>query len=247
LICNFLQYEDLGTGCFGMLQIDNMALLSKTLILIGLLVSAVMIRQHFEKRKTKKRKGDLYSILIGSSIGLLILVMTSNWLLAFIAIEMVSISSYILVGYFAEDKKQTEAAMKYALFGSACAAIMLYGLSLIYGFTGVLDFADTRHIQGLIDSPKVMSSLAILSMLTVIGFDVSFLPFHRLPRDGYEGAPAPLTAFLSTVPNISAIVLFARSGAFYRTTLFYYSDSFVLFCTIVAIVSMLLGNLIALR
>ncbi|WP_312135645.1 NADH-quinone oxidoreductase subunit N [Sphingobacterium sp.] len=247
LICNFLQYENLGTAFFDMLRIDTMALLSKTLILIGLLVTAIMIRQHFDKRETKKRKGDLYSILIGSSIGLLILVMTSNWLLAFIAIEMVSISSYILVGYFAEDKKQTEAAMKYALFGSACAAIMLYGLSLIYGFTGVLDFADGRHIQGLIDSPKVMSSIAILFMLTGIGFKLSFVPFHLWTPDVYEGAPTPITAFLSTVPKIAAIVLFARLAASYGTTLFYFSDIFVLFLSIVAVVSMLAGNLIALR
>lgn len=247
LFSNALQFEHLGSAFFSMLHIDKLALLSKTLILIGLIVTTILIRQHFAANGSKKRKGDLYSILIGSSIGLTVLPMTTNWLLAFIAIEMVSISSYVLVGYFAEDKKQTEAAMKYALFGSACAAIMLYGLSLIYGLTGVLDFGDTKHIQGLIDAPKVMSSIAILFVLTGIGFKLSFVPFHLWTPDVYEGAPTPITAFLSTVPKIAAIILFARLAQSYGTTLFYFSEVFMLFLGIVSIVSMLVGNLIALR
>lgn len=245
--CNYQQYDALGTAFFNMLHIDRFGLHAKFMLLLALIVSSILIQQHFQHSTSNKRKGDIYTILLGSSIGMSILCMTSHWLMAFIGIEMVSISSYILIGYFAETKKQTEAAMKYALFGSACAAIMLYGLSLIYGFTGVLDFADQKHMQGLIDAPKVMSGIALLFVLTGIGFKLSFVPFHLWSPDVYEGAPTPVAAFLSTAPKIAAIILFSRLIQAWGNTLFYFSEILLIFIVLVAIVSMLAGNLIALR
>ncbi len=241
------QHNISGTGFFGMLSIDKTAFFARAFISIALLVSTIFMQQHFANRESKKRKGDLYTILLGAGIGVNLLSMTSHWLMAFIAIEMVSICSYILVGYFSENKKQAEAAMKYALFGSVCAAVMLYGLSLIYGFTGDLNFANSKHIQGLIAAPDVMISIAILFVFTGIGFKLSFVPFHLWAPDVYEGAPTPVTSFLSTVPKIGAIILLGRLATAWISTPFYFSELTFLFISIVAIVTMLAGNLIALR
>lgn len=241
------QYHYYTIGFFGMLTLDALSFYSRALLLIGIIITSIYLQQYTQNKPHKKRVGDLYAMLIAACIGMNTLCLTSNWLLAFIALEMVSICSYIMVGYFAANKNQTEAAMKYALFGSACSAVMLYGLSLIYGFTGNLDFSSQRHIQGLIDAPEVMCSIALLFVFTGIGFKLSFVPFHLWTPDVYQGAPTPITAFLSTIPKIAAVALFARLAEAWISTQFYFSDLSFLFISFVAIVTMLVGNLIALR
>src|SRR5690606_37134000 len=97
---------------------------------------------------------------------------------------------------------QSEAAMKYVLFGSVCAAGMLDGLSLIYGLTGNLGFQSAAHIQGLMDAPEGIVTLALLFVFAGIGFKLSFVPFHVWSPDVYQGAPTAITAFLSTIPRV---------------------------------------------
>lgn len=235
------------SGFFQMIAIDNLSVYARIIILLGCLLSTVFIQQHFIRKNINKRIGDIYSILLTAALGLNLLTLTSNWLLAFIAIETVSISSYILVGYFSENKKQSEAAMKYVLFGSVSAAIMLYGISLLYGFTGNLDFITSQHINGLIEAPQVMVSIAILMMLAGIGFKLSFVPFHVWSPDVYEGAPTPITAFLSTVPKVGALILLARLFEAWSTTGFYFSELLFHTLTIASIATMLIGNMVALR
>lgn len=243
----FPQIDQPNSGFFGMLVIDNFAVYARMIILFSLLLSTVFIQQHFKNQIVKKNIGDIYTVLLAIGLGLNLMTLTSNWLMTFLAIEMVSIGSYILVGYFSQDKKQAEAAMKYVLFGSVCSAVMLYGISLLYGFTGNLDFAHAAHIQGLISAPKAMTTIALLFVFTGIGFKLSFVPFHVWSPDVYEGAPTPVTAFLSTVPKVGAIVLLARLTDAWGSSNFYFSELTVLFLTTVAIVTMLAGNLIALR
>jgi len=234
-------------GFFGMLIIDDFSVYARGIIQVALLICVIFIQQHFQHKKFGKNLGDVYSILLAAALGMNILTMTSNWLLAFIAIETVSISSYILVGYFSENKKQSEASMKYVLFGSVSAAAMLYGLSLIYGFTGNLDFTSFEHIQGLIEAPKILLSIALLFMFVGIGFKLSFVPFHMWAPDVYEGAPTPITTFLSTVPKIGALVLLARLFEEWTSTSFFFSELVLVLVSVAAIVTMLAGNLIALR
>nr|WP_262906078.1 NADH-quinone oxidoreductase subunit N [Sphingobacterium sp. FBM7-1] len=167
--------------------------------------------------------------------------------MAFIGIEMVSIGSYVMVGYFSRNKAQSEAAMKYVLFGSVCAAVMLYGLSLVYGLTGNLDFTSAAHLKGLIDAPQAIITLGLLFVFAGIGFKLSFVPFHVWSPDVYQGAPTAITAFLSTIPKVGAIILFARLYQSWSSTAFYFSELSSWFIIIVALVTMLVGNLAALR
>lgn len=241
------QYGEPQTGFFGMLVIDNFSVYARGILLLALLISVLFVQQHFQHKKFSKSLGDIYSILLAAGIGLNILTMTSNWLMAFIAIETVSISSYILVGFFSETKLQAEASMKYVLFGSVSAAVMLYGLSLLYGFTGNLDFTSFEHIQGLIQAPKILLSIALLFMFAGIGFKLSFVPFHVWAPDVYEGAPTPITAFLSTVPKVGALVLLARLFEEWTSSSFYFSELVLVLISVASIATMLAGNLIALR
>ncbi|NGM72626.1 NADH-quinone oxidoreductase subunit N [Sphingobacterium sp. SGL-16] len=241
------QFGQPQSGFFGMLIVDNFSVYARGIIQIALLICVIFVQQHFQHKKFGKNLGDVYSILLTAGLGMNILTMTSNWLLTFIAIETVSISSYILVGYFSENKKQSEASMKYVLFGSVSAAIMLYGLSLLYGFTGNLDFTSFEHIQGLIEAPKILLSIALLFMFVGIGFKLSFVPFHMWAPDVYEGAPTPITTFLSTVPKIGALVLLARLFEEWTSSSFFFSELVLILVSVASIVTMLAGNLIALR
>lgn len=233
------------SGFFEMIKIDQLSILSRIIISVSTLFISVFIQQRFSNQI--RPIGDLYAVLITATLGLHLLTISSNWLLIFIAIETVSISSYVMVGYFSKTKFEAEAAMKYVLFGSICAAVMLYGLSLIYGFTGNLNFDSAQHIQGLIEAPKIMCSIAFLFLLTGIGFKLSFAPFHVWSPDVYQGAPTPITAYLSTVPKIGALVLLSRLLASWTASPFYYSEFLTTIIIIIAIATMLIGNLAALK
>lgn len=233
------------SGFFEMIKIDQLSILSRIIISVSTLFISVFIQQRFSNQI--RPIGDLYAVLITATLGLHLLTISSNWLLIFIAIETVSISSYVMVGYFSKTKFEAEAAMKYVLFGSICAAVMLYGLSLIYGFTGNLNFDSAQHIQGLIEAPKIMCSIAFLFLITGIGFKLSFAPFHVWSPDVYQGAPTPITAYLSTVPKIGALVLLSRLLASWTASPFYYSEFLTTIIIIIAIATMLIGNLAALK
>ncbi|RZF59552.1 NADH-quinone oxidoreductase subunit N [Sphingobacterium corticibacterium] len=236
------QLSTTATGFSGMWLVDTWSTYARLVVLCSTVIIAIFLQQQHSKNN-----GDVYSILIAATLGMHVLSSTSHWLMAFIGIEMVSIASYILVGYFSQNKTQSEAAMKYVLFGSVCAAVMLYGLSLVYGLTGNLDFQSAEHLQGLMDAPEAIITLALLFVFAGIGFKLSFVPFHVWSPDVYQGAPTAITAFLSTIPKIGAIILFARLYQSWSSTAFYFSELSTWFITIVAIVTMLVGNLAALR
>lgn len=230
------------TGFSGMWLVDSLGSYARLLIVSGTAIIAIFLQQ-----RHPRNNGDVYSVLLAATLGMHVLASTSNWLMAFIGIEMVSIASYILVGYFSQSKRQSEAAMKYALFGSVCAAVMLYGLSLVYGLTGNLNFQSTQHLQGLMDAPEAVITLALLFVFVGIGFKLSFVPFHVWTPDVYQGAPTAITAFLSTIPKVGAIVLLARLYQSWSSTAFYFSDLSIWLMIAVAIATMLVGNLAALR
>lgn len=236
------QLSTTGTGFSDMWLIDRWSIYARLVVLASTGIIAIFLQQ-----RHPKNNGDIYAVLVATTLGIHVLSATSNWLMAFIGIEMVSIGSYVMVGYFSRNKAQSEAAMKYVLFGSVCAAVMLYGLSLVYGLTGNLDFTSAAHLKGLIDAPQAVITLGLLFVFAGIGFKLSFVPFHVWSPDVYQGAPTAITAFLSTIPKVGAIILFARLYQSWSSTTFYFSELSSWFIIIVALVTMLVGNLAALR
>ncbi len=231
------------TGFFDMIHIDAFAVAARLIMLLSTILICIFIQQ----RQQDRPLGDLYAVLLTATLGLNLLTMTSNWLMIFIAVETVSISSYIMVGYFSSTKVQSEAALKYVLFGSICAAVMLYGLSLLYGFTGNLNFDAQSHIAGLMEAPQIMISIALLFLLTGIGFKLSFFPFHVWSPDVYQGAPTVITTYLATVPKIAVVVLLSKIFSAWLNVSFYFSDFLTYVIIAIAIATMLIGNLAALR
>ncbi|MFA6944766.1 MAG: NADH-quinone oxidoreductase subunit N [Pedobacter sp.] len=233
----------------GMIIIDHLSLLFKLLFCLSSILFLLFIRFNQSFQDHHKGVGDLYAILLAVHLGLNLLAMSANLLMVYLSLEMVSLGSYLMVGYLSGNQRQTEAAMKYALFGAACSAMMLYGTSLLYGFTGTLYLNDPAFIAGLSNIPPLAGGVALIMFLIGIAFKLSVVPLHFWSPDVYEGAPTPVTAFLSTAPKIAGFAILIKFMA-----VFYDEDrndlnpaiiDFNFILASLAIVSMLLGNFVA--
>lgn len=229
----------------GIIVADRLGIQFKLLFCLASFLFLIFIRYNKNLKQHAKGTGDLYAILLAVHLGLNLMAMSSSLLMIYISIEMVSVGSYLMVGYVSADKKQTEAAMKYALFGAACSALMLYGISLLYGFTGELNLFDPMFISGLNNLTGLSAGVALMMVFIGIGFKLSFVPMHFWSPDVYEGAPTPVTAFLSTAPKVAGFAVLTRF-----LTAFDYSAAeagFIVFdfttlLSVVAIASMIVGN-----
>lgn len=233
------------------LLFEGMLLQSHVSIVFRLIIdsAAFLLLLYFawdEQLKSHTKKlSDLYSITIAAVLGLHLMTMAVNLLSIYLAIEMVSIASYLLVAYRSENAFSTEAGLKYVLFGAASSAIMLYGISLLYGFTGTLDLFDYNFTSGLIKVHAIGAAFAITLVLVGIGFKLSFVPIHFWVPDVYEGAPTPITAFLSTVPKIAAFALLVNFLTPFLMSPEWKAFDFGLYLSVIGIITMIAGNFAA--
>ena len=230
----------------GMIVLDHLAVLFKLLFCLVSILFLLFIRFNRQLQDHSKGTGDLSAILLAVHLGLNLMAMSANLLMIYLSLEMVSVGSYLMVGYLSGTARQTEAAMKYALFGAVCSAIMLYGMSLLYGFTGTLDLNDPAFAAGLVDIPAFVCGFALIMVLIGVGFKLSVVPLHFWSPDVYQGAPTPVTAFLSTGPKIAGFALLIRFlTAFQPDGVKGLDQSMIDFNTILAILaisSMIIGN-----
>jgi NADH-quinone oxidoreductase subunit N len=230
---------------------SNMLVLNRTAILfkliIDLLAFILVLYFAWDNRLKAHKKGlsDLYSIVTGSLLGFHLMVMAVNLLSVYLAIEFVSIASYLLVAYRSENAFSTEAGLKYALFGAAASAVMLYGISLLYGFTGTLDISTIEMTRALINVNSLGVSFAIVLVLAGIGFKLSFVPTHFWVPDVYEGAATPVTAYLSTLPKIAAFALLINFITPFVFLKEWHGFDFRLVLSAIGITTMILGNFAA--
>lgn len=212
-------------------------------VLTFLIVLYVPLDQQLKAHR--KGLGDLYAIIIAVVFGLHLMAMSVNLLMVYLAVEMVSIGSYLLVSYRSENRIVAEAGLKYVLFGFAASAIMLYGLSLLYAFTGTLDIFNGHFLGQLIHINSVPVFLAVLFVMAGIGFKLSFVPMHFWVPDVYEGASTPVVAFLSTLTKIAGFALLAN----FLTPFVFFGKwtafNFKLFFSVIAIITMIVGNFAA--
>ena len=217
-------------------------------ILIDLI--SILMLLYFEwdadLRSHSKKLSDLYTITLAAILGLHLMSMAANLLSIYLAVEMVSITSYLMVVYRTERKWSSEAGLKYVLFGAACSAIMLYGISLLYGLSGTLDLYTGALTSGLAHANPLTAGLALILFLVGIGFKLSFVPLHFWVPDVYEGAPTPISAFLSTIPKIAAFALLINFlSPFIDPAVNWKAFDFQLFLAVVGIITMIAGNFAA--
>ncbi len=233
----------------GMVRHDTLSQIFKVMILAGAAITALMSVDV----KEVGQKGEFYLIIIISTLGACLLSAASDLIMVFLALETLSIPLYILAAFKRDDPRSAESGMKYFLFGSFASALMLYGLSLLYGFTGqtnLYSIAEFLSVGTMADMP-----IAVLGALVLVvvgfGFKISAAPFHFWTPDVYEGAPTPVTAYLSVASKAASFALLMRFFiAVFPVTLVVgnqvIQDFWVNLMVVLAVVSMTLGNLLAL-
>lgn len=204
--CSLSDPAALGTGALW--SVDPFSQFFKLAILLTAALCLMMGLDYPDL--PEKGAGTFAALMLLSASGLMFLVSASDLLLVFVALELVSISSFILSGFERGNAKSNEGSMKYFLFGAFSSAIMVYGISLYYGAVG------TTRLAGAAAAPGPVLALALVLILLGFAFKASLAPMHFWVPDAYEGAPTPVTAFLSVAPKIATFAAIARVfGSFY--------------------------------
>jgi NADH-quinone oxidoreductase subunit N len=230
-----------GTGFFGTVETSSFTVFFHVLI-CGIVLVALLLSLDSLPSNTH-HQGEFYALIVFGAVGMCLLTSAVELLLVFIALEISSISTYILAGYRKHVGRGPEAAIKYFLLGSFATAFFLYGIALIFGATGTTEIYKIAHaVPGAQNQILVVASLAL--MLVGILFKVSAAPFHIWTPDVYEGAPSPVVALLSTAPKAAAFALLIRVVYEAFPTL---RSLWSPLLWAVAVLSMTVGNLAALR
>ena len=200
-----LAVSDVGdrTMLGGSFVVDDFALVLKGLFVVAGYLVLLMSVSYIES--DRYYQGEYYFLMLMSILGTVVLASSRDLITLFIAIELVSQPMYLLAGWRKGDLRSNEASLKYYLLGVLASALMLYGMSFIYGLTGELTFAGiARAGAGMADDPAFI--MALLFMIAGFGFKVSAVPFHFWAPDTYEGAPTPVTAYLSVSSKAAGFV-----------------------------------------
>jgi len=233
----------------GMIQLDVFSTFFKVLLLLA--TAATILFSLRSEELDAKLKGEYYALLLVITLGMFLMASATNLLMIFIALETVSLTSYILAGFLTHNPRSSEAAFKYITYGAVASGTMLFGLSLLFGMAGTGDLTQIGgRLAELLASGEVSSLtllIAITFVLAGIGYKIASVPFHMWSPDVYEGAPIPITAFLSVASKSAGFALFIRFfyTGFGSTGLMEAVDwPFML--AIVSALTMTVGNLAAL-
>ena len=228
----------------GMYYIDTFSLFFKVIAtLTGIILTLVSI--DYLKKRTPY-KGEFLSIFTFAVLAMTMTASAGSLLMIYLSIEFLSYTSYLLTGFLRDDKKSNESAIKYFLYGAITSATMLYGLSLLYGISGSLNLSDiAATFTATVDpSVRLVGLISTALVLTGVGFKISLVPFHQWAPDAYEGAPTPVTAFLSVGPKAVGFAVLLRLAIIALPA---YKDGWIPLLVVISILTMTLGNLTALR
>jgi len=223
----------------GMLRLDMTGFVFRMMFLAAAALTSLFATQY----ERVSRYGEFYVLLLISTLGMSLMASSADLIMLYLAIETTSIPLYVLAGFLIRDKRSVEAGIKYLLFGAMATAVMLYGMSLLYGFSGTTQIYDlaARLVTGQV--PQMLVYAIIALVLVGFGFKISAVPFHFWAPDVYEGGPTPVAGFLSTASKAAgfAVLLRVLQVAFPDQTAFWTTVTAIL-----ATLSMLVGNYLAL-
>ena len=223
----------------GMIRFDWLGFFLKMLFMFAAAATALLLMDH---EKAGKR-GEAYLLMLASLIGMNLMASSADLVMLYLSIETASIPLYILSGFLVGDDRSTEAGFKYFLYGTVASTVMLYGFSLLFGFSGT---TDLYAIAAALTSGSVSAPLAfgvVMLVVAGLGFKVSIVPFHFWAPDVYEGAPTPVAGFLSTASKAAGFAVILR---LFFVAFPAFSESWTMVFAVLSAVSMTVGNLLAL-
>jgi NADH-quinone oxidoreductase subunit N len=224
----------------GMVRHDVAAVIFQSLFLVAAAITAILSMDI-----EKLREGEYYAILLVSTLGMSLMASATDLVMLYIAMETTSISAYVLVGFLRDDDKSTEAGIKYLLFGAFASTVMLYGLSLLYGYTGTTNIYDIAQLIQLVGVTEDAVIVAAVLILVGFSFKIAAVPFHFWTPDVYEGAPTPITAFISVASKSAGFALLLRVFMAGTAGVVHPSNEWVPMLTSFSVATMVLGNLLA--
>lgn len=237
-----LQLEMAPHVVVAMVDIDPFATFLKILVYTGMVLVAIGGGGYMNKHATGR--GEFWALFLFVTLAMSIAVSANNLLLLFLSIEFLSITSYILAGFLRENRRSAEAGVKYFLYGSVASSMMLYGMSLLYGASSSIYLSGIR--EALAANPDLGTIILPAALLTLVGFGfkASLAPFYQWAPDTYDGAPTPITAYLSTASKAVGFAVMARTLV---VALGAYRVDWVPILAGLSILTMTIGNLVALR
>ncbi|MFN2569761.1 MAG: NADH-quinone oxidoreductase subunit N [Candidatus Dormibacteria bacterium] len=225
----------------GSFAYDRFGLFINGILLISAALVVVMSPQYLNRRGL--HHGEYYALILASTVGMMLLAGAASLMVIFLAIELLSISLYILSGFARTEERSQEAALKYFLLGSFASAFLLFGMALIYGETGHTQLEQIALAIHTSPNADPMILIGVVLLLVGFAFKVSAAPFHAWTPDVYQGAPTSVTAFMSVATKVAAFASLIRVFTYTLPDIY---SRWAAVVTLVAIASMVVGNLAAL-
>lgn len=202
-----------GLAFGGLYRADAFAGFAKVLIYLATAVAIIMAPRFFARSPGEDLRPEYPILMLLSSVGMGMMVSAGDLLTLYVGLELQSLSAYVLASFMRRDGRSAEAGLKYFVLGALASGILLYGISLVYGFSGSTDFAQIAAAYGR-DAAMGTRSLGLMFGLVFVfaglAFKMSAVPFHMWTPDVYEGAPTPVTAFFASAPKVAAMALAVR-------------------------------------
>ena len=225
----------------GMFVVDGFATFFKMVVYLATILS-ILLSMSFIKVEAIEQ-GEYYVLLLFALGGMMIMASGADLLSIYLGLELMALSVYVLTGFMRRDRRSNEAAMKYVILGAVSTGILLYGISLVYGLTGTTRLVDIATALSHIDGGDTALVLALVFLISGFAFKVAAFPFHMWAPDVYEGAPTPITAFMSVGPKAAgfAVILRVFLDAFAGA-----SEIWIVVIAVIAVLTLAIGSLVAL-
>ncbi|MCC3356215.1 NADH-quinone oxidoreductase subunit NuoN [Bacillus sp. REN16] len=248
--------NDVTSILYDTFRLDSFAIAFKLILLVGTGLVILLAMSYEPKDGIGEYRGEFYYLLLAALLGTMIMTSSADLITLFVGLELLSISSYILAGIRKRNKLSNESAMKYVINGTVSTAIFLFGVSYVYGLTGTSNLKEIFMVFGSLQDSQHIYIVALALFMIVVGlsFKIAAAPFHMWAPDVYQGAPTPVTAFLSVVSKTAGFVIILRivvtaflqvpSGNEETPSLLFHLQDLL---AIIAGATMIIGNTVALR
>ncbi|MEJ2379307.1 MAG: NADH-quinone oxidoreductase subunit N, partial [Pseudolabrys sp.] len=222
----------------GSFVVDDFARFLKLLALAGSAGALILSLDYLKLEQ--QQKFEYGALFLLSTLGMLMLISAADLIALYLGLELMSLSLYVVAAYERENVRSTEAGLKYFVLGALSSGMLLYGASLVYGFTGTVNFAGIAKATG--EDAGIGLIFGLVFLFVGFCFKISAVPFHMWTPDVYEGAPTPVTAFFAAAPKVAAIAIFMRASVSAFPGITHEWQQIVVF---VSIASMALGSFAA--
>jgi NADH-quinone oxidoreductase subunit N len=241
-IVSYLLLGSGGETFGGMFVSDGYSTFFKLIFLVNLVLTVLISPRYLQTMRINF--GEYYALVVFATLGMMLMASAADIIVLYLGLELMALSTYVLAGFIRYDMKSNEAAMKYLLLGAFASAILLYGTSMIYGLTGTTNLKDIAAyimMHGLAKNPVL--TLSMIFFAVAFSFKIAAVPFHMWAPDAYEGAPTPVTAFMSVGPKAAG---FAVLGRVFLVAFGSVRADWSMVLIPIAILTMAVGNIVAL-